>query len=356
MDSHKKNDITNKRMENIESIESEEETVDLNFLQEQKLKQNKDKFLLRKKRQNKERIEKKNGPSLNRDVNKYKEQGNYIRTEKKININAENPIEYQNLNKMSQNMEAEFEYKRQKKIDLISKFQHQLEITNRKIKELQEQNLKLNSIIEELRFKFNSKLEEQKVAQEVLKFENYRLQQSFKEKITLENKLLEKVDQLKDQVDELNEFHFKAKLRKLLKNLIEYLFQQFYPNYIFFNKETNKIKFFLFPRNKFKTIEFIKENKIITILNNLLDKIFIGAKSNDYIVHFVEQRAEDNPYYRRYINVFKNTDDFFQYFNIHGIDRFVLLQIIPPNYFMEIDNFKFDKSIRDIIRNYANIK
>ena len=345
MDSHKKNDITNKRMENIESIESEEETVDLNFLQEQKIKQSKDKFLLRKKRKSKEKIEKKNRPSLNRDVNKYKEQRNYVRTERKSNINSENLLEYQNLNKMSQNMEAEFEYKRQKKIDLISKFQHQLEITNRKIKELQEQNLKLNS-----------KLEEQKVTQEILKFENYRLQQSFKEKITLENKLLEKVDQLKDQVDELNEFHFKAKLRKLLKNLIEYLFQQFYPNYIFFNKETNKIKFFLFPRNKFKTIEFIKQNKIITILNNLLDKIFIGAKSNDYIVHFVEQRAEDNPYYRRYINVFKNTDDFFQYFNIHGIDRFVLLQIIPPNYFLEIYNFKFDKSIRDIIRNYANIK
>ena len=345
MDSHKKNDITNKAMENSESIESEEETVDLNFLQEQKIKQSKDKFLLRKKRKRKEKIEKKNRPSLNRDVNKYKEQRYYVRTERKSNINSENLLEYQNLNKMSQNMEAEFEFKRQKKIDLISKFQHQLEITNRKIKELQEQNLKLNS-----------KLEEQKVTQEILKFENYRLQQSFKEKITLENKLLKKVEQLKDQVDELNEFHFKAKLRKLLKNLIEYLFQQFYPNYIFFNKETNKIKFFLFPRNKFKTIEFIKQNKIITILNNLLDKIFIGSKSNDYVVHFVEQRAEYNPHYRRYINAFKNTDDFFQYFNIHGIDRFVLLQIIPPNYFMEIDNFKFDKSIRDIIRNYSNIK
>ena len=78
MDSHKKNDITNKAMENIESIESEEETVDLNFLQEQKIKQNKDKSLLRKKRNSKEKIEKKNRPSLNRDANKYKEQGNYI--------------------------------------------------------------------------------------------------------------------------------------------------------------------------------------------------------------------------------------------------------------------------------------
>ena len=78
MDSHKKNDITNKAIENSESIESEEETVDLNFFQEQKIKQNKDKSLLRKKRQIKERIEKKNRPSLNRDVNKHKEQGNYV--------------------------------------------------------------------------------------------------------------------------------------------------------------------------------------------------------------------------------------------------------------------------------------
>ena len=105
----------NKRTENIESIESEEETVDLNFLQEQKIKQSKDKFLLRKKMKSKEKIEKKNRPSLNRDVNKYKEQRNYVRTERKSNINSENLLEYQNLNKMSQNMEAEFEDKKQKK-------------------------------------------------------------------------------------------------------------------------------------------------------------------------------------------------------------------------------------------------
>ena len=117
--------VTNKRIENSESIESEEETVDLNFLQEQKIKQSKDKFLLRKKRKSKEKIEKKNRPSLNWDVNKYKEQRNYVRTERKSNINSENLLEYQNFNKMSKNKEDEFEYKRQKKIDLISKFQHQ---------------------------------------------------------------------------------------------------------------------------------------------------------------------------------------------------------------------------------------
>ena len=59
MDNQKKNDITYKRNENNDSKESEEETVDLNFLQEQKIKKKKEKSLLRKKRYSKEKIEKK---------------------------------------------------------------------------------------------------------------------------------------------------------------------------------------------------------------------------------------------------------------------------------------------------------
>ena len=62
-------------------------------------------------------------------------------------------------------------------------------------------------------------MEEQRVIQKILKKENYRLQQSFKEKVILENILLLKVDLLKIQVNELSQFHFKVKLRKLLKNL-----------------------------------------------------------------------------------------------------------------------------------------
>ena len=111
-------------------------------------------------------------------------------------------------------MKGEFDSEIQKLKGLNSLFLHQLEISNRKIKELQEQN-----------FRFNSELEEQRVTQKILKQENYRLQQSFKEKAILENILLRKVDLLKVQVDELSQFHFKVKLRKLLKNLIEYLFQ-----------------------------------------------------------------------------------------------------------------------------------
>ena len=353
MDNQKKNDITYKRKEKNDSIESEEETIDLNFLQEQNIKKKKEESLLQKKRHSRENIEKKNSPYLKGEFNKFKDKGNYIKTEKKININAEISIEYQNLNKKFQNMKREFVL-----------FQHQLELTNRKIKELQEQNLKLNSKLEEQNFKFNSQLEEQnfkfnsqleeqRITQQILKKENDRLQQSFKENVILENILLRKVDLLKVQVDELSQFHFKAKLRKLLKNLIEYLFQQFYPKYIYFNKETNKINFLYFPLYKYKKIAFMGVDKIKAILNDLLDKIFVGAKSNDYVVHFVEQRAENTPYYRRNIIVFKNADEFFQYFNIYGIDKDILLHIIPPNYFMEFDNFKFEKSIRNLILYYS---
>ena len=336
MDSQKKNDIANKRNENNDSIESDEETIDLHFLQDQKIKKKKEKSLLNKKRYSKEKIENKNRTYPKGEFNKFKDKGNYIRTENKINLNPEISIEYQNLNKKYQNMKGEFDSEIQKLKGLNSLFLHQLEISNRKIKELQEQN-----------FRFNSELEEQRVTQKILKQENYRFQQSFKEKAILENILLRKVDLLKVQVDELSQFHFKVKLRKLLKNLIEYLFQQFYPKYIYFNKITNKIEFLFFPLYKYKEIEFMEENNIITILNELLDKIFVGAKRSDYAVHFVEQRAEDNPYYRRKIIVFNNADEFFQYFNIYGIGRFILLKIIPPNYFMEIDNFKFVKSIRE---------
>ena len=53
MDSQKKNDIAYKRNENNDSIESEEETIDLHILQEQKIKKEKEKSLLKKKVQQK---------------------------------------------------------------------------------------------------------------------------------------------------------------------------------------------------------------------------------------------------------------------------------------------------------------
>ena len=52
------------------------------------------------------------------------------------------------------------------------------------------------------------------------------------------------------------------------------------------------MEFLFFPLHKYKEIEFMKENNIITILNALLDKIFVGAKRSDYDVHFVEKELK----------------------------------------------------------------
>ena len=65
MDSHRKNDGI-KRREKKDVIESEEETVDLNVLEEQKIKQKEHKSLLQKKRHTKERDEKKDKSYLKR--------------------------------------------------------------------------------------------------------------------------------------------------------------------------------------------------------------------------------------------------------------------------------------------------
>ena len=200
-------------------------------------------------------------------------------------------------------------------------------------------------------FTFKVQLEEYRLAQQKLKEENYRLQQSFQEKITFENNLLLKMDLLLEQVDELNEFHFQMKLKKLLKNLIEYLFEKFYPKHMFFNIIKNKMEFYNFPLST-ELLMLIGKDKVIGTLNALLDKIFSRIKINDYIVHFVDSNATENKYLRRFIKVFKARYGFFEYFHIKAIDRKILLEIIPEDYFMVIDNFKFDKCIKELIQNY----
>ena len=92
--------------------------------------------------------------------------------------------------------------------------------------------------------------------------------------------------------------------------------------------------------------------KIINALNRLLDTVFIGAKDNDYVVHFVEPKAENNINFRRYIKVFNDYRDFFTYFNLNEIDSSILIQIIPGQYFIEIDNFKFEINIKELMKQF----
>ena len=97
-----------------------------------------------------------------------------------------------------------------------------------------------------------------------------------------------------------------------------------------------------------------KAEEIINALNRLLDTLFTKTKMRDYIFHFVEPNAKINFLNRRFIKVFSNPNKFFDYFQIDEKDKRILVEIIPSSYFMEIDNFKFDKFIKKLIHNYEN--
>ena len=318
-------------------IYSESETEDYEIsLKKQKANPNINKSLLGKKRHSKEKEQKKKNPFLKREITEIDEKRKYINTDKKI---YENPFELQNLNNQNERMRY-LEETVQKLTEQNSIFKHQLE------------QLKIESAIFQQKLEYqNFKLEEQKLAQKRLEIDNFRLQKSFNEIISTENNLLIEVNSLKDQVKELNEFHFQAKLRKLVKKLIEFLFDEFYPDYMSYNIITKKIKFYRFPLLCF-VYKWNDEMKIIDSLNDLLDKIFVKSKKNNNIFHFVAPRTEKDEKFRRYIWVFKDDYDFFEYFGINEIDRCILLKIIPREYFMNIDNFQFDKSIKELISNF----
>ena len=288
-------------------------------------------------------MQKKKSLFLKRETTKINEKRKYINTEKKRYLENERHFEQQNLNNQNERMRY-LEELVQKLIEQNSIFKHQLE-------QLKIESSIFQQKLERQNFIFKQKLEEQKLAHKRLEIDNLRLQKSFNEIISMENNLLIKVDLLQDQVKELNEFHFQAKLRKLVKKLIEFLFDEFYPDYMFYNIITKKMKFYRFPifRFGFKRND---ENKIIDTLNDLLDKIFARAKNNDCIVHFVDPRTEKDATFRRYIWVFKEDYYFFEHFEIDEIERHILLKIIPREYFMKIDNFKFDKSIKELISNF----
>ena len=329
--------------------ESETEEYEIS-LKKQQANQINDKSFLQKKRHSKEKEQKKKSPFLGRDTPKINEKRKYINKEKKRYSENDSTFDIQNLSNQNERIRY-LEEMVQKLTEQNSIFKNQLE-----------QN-KIEFSLFQQKFEYQDfKLKEQKLSQKRLEEDNFRLQssqkrleednsrlqKSFNEKISIENSLYIKVDLLRDQVRELNEFHFQVKLRKLIKKLIKYLFDEFYPDYMFYNIITKKMKFEKFPLFLF---DFKLEDRkiIIDILNELLDKIYARAQNNDCIVHFVDPRTENDPSLRRYIWVFKDDYAFFEYFHISEIGRHILLKIIPRVYFMKINNFEFDKSIKELM-------
>ena len=289
-------------------------------------------ILLQKKRYYPKKEEKHKRPILK------KESSRHIKIENKRNTEIENPKKHHDLTQfgqMKENLEV--------RILLLEK---QNSLFKKQFEEQKKQSEEQKNKIDDQ----DKKIKEQKKQIEELKEKDSQILQEQQENCkSLEKKLM----LLKSQVKELSEFHFQVKLRKLLKNLIQYLFRKYYPDCMIFNKRTKKMEFDKAPLLSYGLL-LLGGDKIIHALNRLLDILFNGAKKNDYIVHFVEPKAENDPSFRRYIKVFDNQGDFFKYFHINESDTNILIQIIPMQYFMEIDNFQFDKSIKELMNNYEN--
>ena len=156
---------------------------------------------------------------------------------KKNYIKYENKISGKNqyLNDELENLKNNFELK-------IQKLTNQIEQQNNKI---EQQKYQLEKQRKEFKFKLN-----------IVNEDNYRLKLSLKnqmeERIQSENRLLLKINELKNQVKDLDDFHFQVKLRKLIKNLLEYLFDKYYQKFMTSNIITHKLEFHRAPIIKIK--------------------------------------------------------------------------------------------------------
>ena len=222
------------------------------------------------------------------------------------------------------------------------------EVFGEEIRELKKSNVKLA--------KDNEKLaKDEELLQKHIENIQSDLMMNKNESVKNYNKLLNKIDFLKNQIKELQEFHFSAKLRKLLKNLIGFIINNFYPKYIKYQKSNERIYFFKAPRFPYH-LQWAEDKEIIDALNRILELLFSTSKEKDFVVHFVDQRAKKNNLYKKVFNVFEKTDDFFRFFNISNIDKNILIELIPENYFTQIDNLSFEINIKELMAKISDEK
>ena len=179
-------------------------------------------------------------------------------------------------------------------------------------------------------------------------------EQNGKEQILLQN-LERKIETLNSQVKELNEFYFTDKLRKLLKKLIQFIINNYFDSYMKYNKSTKRIYFVQAPRPTIH-LNMLKDGDIIDALNRILELSFSKVKSQDFIIHFIDKRTNKDNSLKKTYQIFKNKNEFFDYFNISEKDKVILNEIFPEEYLTLIDNSSFYINIRRLINVVANIK
>ena len=219
-----------------------------------------------------------------------------------------------------------------KEINKLKKYNARL---NNKINDLKKQNSRQNKTIDLLKYKtrrqdekitkfeIESGIKEGKIIR--LEINNERQQ----EKIISQGN---KIRDLEDKVKSLSIYVFKAKLRKLLKKLLEYIVKNYF-HFIRFNKHENKIYFKFAPY-----ISGLTEYEIITALNSMLKVIFHNITLNNYIIHFVDEQAFFNESAKKDIKVFTKSENFFEYFHISMLHEKIIKELIPEHYFTTINN------------------
>lgn len=233
-----------------------------------------------------------------------------------------------------------------KEINKLKKYNARL---NNKINDLKKQNSRQNKTIALLKYKTrrqDEKITKFEIENGIKEGKIIRLEinnERQREKITKleinnerqEEKIISqgnKIRDLEDKVKSLSIYVFKAKLRKLLKKLLEYIVKKYF-HFIRFNKHENKIYFKFAPY-----ISGLTEYEIITALNSMLKVIFHNITLNNYIIHFVDEQAFFNESAKKDIEVFSKSENFFEYFHISMLHEKIIKELIPEHYFTTINN------------------
>ena len=233
-----------------------------------------------------------------------------------------------------------------KEINKLKKYNARL---NNKINDLKKQNSRQNKTIALLKYKTrrqDEKITKFEIESGIKEGKIIRLEinnERQREKITKleinnerqEEKIISqgnKIRDLEDKVKSLSIYVFKAKLRKLLKKLLEYIVKKYF-HFIRFNKHENKIYFKFAPY-----ISGLTEYEIITALNSMLKVIFHNITLNNYIIHFVDEQAFFNESAKKDIKVFSKSENFFEYFHISMLHEKIIKELIPEHYFTTINN------------------
>ena len=158
----------------------------------------------------------------------------------------------------------------------------------------------------------------------------------------------------KDQViiAELSDFVFQAKLRKILKKILEYIVSdQYLSKYLHFDTKERIWSFISVPEEI--NINGISSSQVLDALNTLLKIIFTYTNNASYTIHFVNKEAISDIRLKKKIEVFNNFMEFFRYFKIENLQN-ILTKIIPSHYFTTIYNTEFDLKLSKIMEKARN--